>query len=350
MILIISDRTDLQVYFVMLELEKLGLEYGLFSPAEYPASASISLSFDGGVSDCLFSLESGQLVRASSIHAVWYRKPGLPRLNSIHTPHEREFAFSELRAGLRGLYDHVKDAFWISSLDRMTAAANKLGQLRLASQLGMRVPRSVFTNDPVTARDFVAANGNRVIYKSVGDVGLISREGAWDEGTVVAELYTTLLDRATIEEGISRIAACPALLQEYVDKDIELRVTVVGESIFCAELLSQNNTDALVDWRQGDIFEIEHRIHELPAPVRAQCLRLVRSYGLEFGAIDMIRRPDGDYVFLELNPNGQYGWLEALTGLQISKAIAERFACCARSDIESCRRPTTVPKTLISHR
>ena len=93
---------------------------------------------------------------------------------------------------------------------------------------------------------------------------------------------------------------------EYIEKDVEIRVTLVGESVFAAELHSQAHEDAVVDWRKGDVFAIEHRIHELPAAVQRQCIDL-QAYGLQFGAIDLIRRKDETYIFLELNPNVNMG-------------------------------------------
>jgi hypothetical protein len=54
---------------------------------------------------------------------------------------------------------------------------------------------------------------------------------------------------------------------------------------------------------------------------------IISPYGLEFDAIKLIKKRDGSYVFLELNPNSRYGCVEAVTGSAISKAIASQFAC-----------------------
>jgi glutathione synthase/RimK-type ligase-like ATP-grasp enzyme len=278
-----------------------------------------------GLDYCTFSLEDGSVVKSSEVHAVWYRKPGLPRLHPKTKSHELEFVFSESREGLRGLYDALRHAYWISPLENINTASNKLRQLRRASSLGLTVPRTVYTNDATTARAFISDNGGRVIYKSIGDGALFKRAGKWDAGTVVGEIYTTLLDQSTIELGISRLSTCPAFFQEYIEKDVELRVTVVGRSVFAAELDSQSHDEARIDWRRGDVLAMEHRVHNLPVEVRQKCVSLVEQFHLEFGAIDMIKCKDGRYVFLELNPNGQYLWIEDLTGLKISRAIAEQL-------------------------
>ncbi|GAA5107770.1 MvdC/MvdD family ATP grasp protein [Nocardia iowensis] len=335
MILIISDRRDIHAYFVVVELEKLGIEYGFLNGADFPTSMTMSQSIGEGADLCTFSLEDGSVAKSSEVHAVWYRKPGLPRLHPETGPHEREFAFGESREGLRGLYDALRHAYWISPLDNINKASNKLRQLRTAARLGFNVPRTVYTNDPTTARAFISNIAGGVIYKPVGDGALFERAGRWDPGTVVGEIYASLLDQSTIEAGISRFSACPALFQEYIEKDVELRVTVVGRSVFAAELDSQSHQDASVDWRRGDVLAIEHRVHELPIEVRQKCVSLVEELDLEFGAIDMIKCKDGRYVFLEINPNGQYLWIEDMTGLKISRAIAEQLQ---RGHEEAIRR------------
>jgi glutathione synthase/RimK-type ligase-like ATP-grasp enzyme len=331
-VLIISDKSDLQVYYVMVELEELGVDYGLFNAADYPTRAFVSQSFESRGDSCSIGLEGGAVVHSAEVEAVWYRKPDVPQLHPKVSGYERQFSFNECQAGLRGMYHALDHAYWISRLDNIRAASNKLRQLRCASRLGFEVPQTLFTNDASEARAFLAALPSSVIYKSIGDTALVERDGPWDNGSVIGELFTTLLDEETLEAGLERLTACPALFQEYVEKEVELRITVVGGSVFGAELHSQAQPATHIDWRRGTPLEIEHRVHDLPADLRSKCLELVRTFGLEFAAIDMVKAPDGRYVFLELNPNGQYGWIEAQTPLQISKAIARRLAA-ARTEI-----------------
>jgi pyruvate carboxylase len=49
---------------------------------------------------------------------------------------------------------------------------------------------------------------------------------------------------------------------------------------------------------------------------------LMRSLGLRFGALDFLVTPEGEWVFLEVNPNGQRAFVEQATGLPIAAAIA----------------------------
>lgn len=112
-------------------------------------------------------------------------------------------------------------------------------------------------------------------------------------------------------------------MQEYISKRVELRVTVVGSRVFAAEIHSQVNSSTKHDWRRYDLDRTPHMRHPLPPSVEACCVQLVQTLRLNFGAIDMIVTPSGEYVFLEINGNGQWGWIEDLTGLPIADAIVE---------------------------
>ena len=113
------------------------------------------------------------------------------------------------------------------------------------------------------------------------------------------------------------------IFQAYVPKRVELRITVVGQQVFAAEIHSQHTHHTRHDWRRYDLDETPHFPHALPPDVAQRCLRLVQALGLCYGAIDMVLTPDDRYVFLEINPNGQYLWIEQLTGLPITDALCD---------------------------
>jgi glutathione synthase/RimK-type ligase-like ATP-grasp enzyme len=123
------------------------------------------------------------------------------------------------------------------------------------------------------------------------------------------------------EEAFSQTVS---FVQEYVSKSFELRVTIVGEDVFTARIDNQELEEdkGKVDWRQG--YDSGLRLSEflLPETIKDKCLTLVHALGLNFGCIDLIVRPDGEYIFLECNPNGQWLWVELETGMKISKSIA----------------------------
>jgi glutathione synthase/RimK-type ligase-like ATP-grasp enzyme len=124
-------------------------------------------------------------------------------------------------------------------------------------------------------------------------------------------------------EDLSGLRLCPMTFQEMVPKAMELRVTVVGKEIFSASINSQSSERATHDWRRDGAGLIEDwRRYDLPEDVKVRLLKLMDYFGLNYGAIDIIVTPDDRHIFLEVNPAGEFFWLERFPGLPISRAIA----------------------------
>jgi glutathione synthase/RimK-type ligase-like ATP-grasp enzyme len=91
-----------------------------------------------------------------------------------------------------------------------------------------------------------------------------------------------------------------------------------------AAINSQASERAAHDWRRDGIRMIQDwQPYELPRGVEEKILRLMDYFVLNYGAIDIIVTPDGRHVFLEINPVGEFFWLERYTGLPIADTIAE---------------------------
>jgi D-alanine-D-alanine ligase-like ATP-grasp enzyme len=104
-------------------------------------------------------------------------------------------------------------------------------------------------------------------------------------------------------------------------------VTIIGDDIFAAELHSQVHEETQYDWRHYEV-EVPTYEHQLPVEIAEQCLALTKAYGLHFSTSDLIVTPEGRYVFLEMNPNGQFLWVqERVPTLKMREAMA---ACLMR--------------------
>lgn len=110
----------------------------------------------------------------------------------------------------------------------------------------------------------------------------------------------------------------PSIFQEYIEKEYELRITVVGEKVFAAKVDSQKQEETKIDWRK---HKTPFQQYTLPKEISDKCVELTQKLNLSFGAIDIIKNKEGEYIFLEINPNGQWAWLDMETGLNISDEI-----------------------------
>jgi glutathione synthase/RimK-type ligase-like ATP-grasp enzyme len=115
----------------------------------------------------------------------------------------------------------------------------------------------------------------------------------------------------------------PTFFQEYVPKELEIRITVVGDKVFPIAIHSQKNVLTVDDWRRDQKGDLKYSHHELPPNVEDKCRRLLKEFGLQFGAIDMILTPKRDYYFLEINPNGQWAWIEEVSSLPMAATLID---------------------------
>ncbi|NLH79665.1 MAG: ATP-dependent carboxylate-amine ligase [Phyllobacteriaceae bacterium] len=319
-ILIVTGEHDSTADLMVLHLADRGVAFERFHPQDLPRDATVTVRFGPNHPPEGRMTTLGTPIDWSEIAAVWYRRPQAFSLSTGLGAEEREFAFHECTAVTQGMWRSF-DAFWVNHPDRIRIAESKPLQLTLAGRLGFRLPRTLFTNDPGEVRALWDACGGAIVYKSMTQ-GVLGQ-------SVQKSVYT---NRVTAEH-LARadlLRNAPGLFQEEIPKAADLRITVVGERLFPIEIRSQTDPDALVDWRRGAVPNMAHVPCTLPAEVERACLALNRRLGLHYSAIDMVLTPDGEHVFLEINPSGQFGWIESVTGLPIIETLADLLLDGAR--------------------
>lgn len=303
MILIVTNKQDYTADFFILELRKHDIDFIRFNTEDFPTQISVSLEIDQlGFQNSYFNIY-GTKVLLKEITGVWYRRPVSPLPSqSIDDPIARDFVIAESEHVLRSVW-RLLDCKWVSHPDYLRMAESKPYQLITATKLGFQIPSSLITNESSQAQGFVASN-TKSIYKPL-QYGHILR----DDG--VGLVYTNLLEQDHLAS-FDAVQYSPSMFQEYVPKQSEIRVTVVGCQVFAVELDSQMTDMGKHDWRRANLGDLPHVAVNLPSEVEKLCVSLVKSLNINFGAIDLIKTPDNQYVFLEINPNGQWAWIEQM--------------------------------------
>jgi hypothetical protein len=112
--------------------------------------------------------------------------------------------------------------------------------------------------------------------------------------------------------------------QEWVPKAYEVRLIAVGIKQFAVGIRTDDPA-AHVDWRTNyDV--LDYSIVQIPDRIIAQIRAFMTRSNLTFSALDFVVTPEGDWVFLESNSVGQYGWLNPTLGTAVSDAIADHLA------------------------
>jgi glutathione synthase/RimK-type ligase-like ATP-grasp enzyme len=325
MILVLSLADDPVAREGERRLRARGADVLLFDSRTLPESAQLHLGWDAqGVRHGHLISAEGRAVDLSSIRAVWHRRAMAGRPSAIRDPMHRKFVEEETDRVLWYLWSALEVPFLPAPLPVLRKTQEKLLQLDLAGRLGFAIPPTLVTNDPGEVLAFLRRHSHRCITKHLSSSSMT--EAGMDATFMRFTEPITHRDMAAV----SAVRLCPTFVQAYVDKRLELRVTVVGERVFAAEIHSQTSAHSRYDWRKYDHSRTPYFVHRLPREVEERCLRLTHALGLRYGALDLILTPDGRYVFLEINPAGEYQWVEARTGLPITDAICDLLVSLAQ--------------------
>jgi len=312
MILVISSDRDLHARAVLAGLARVGARATLLDLSHFPARAQLSISYKpSGEQDFRVRDGSDGELALAQCRTIWWRRPQPFQLHAeITNSAYRAFALSESHEAFAGLWLAV-DAFWVNHPLRDQAAAHKVYQLKVARDVGLATPLTLVTNDPDEARAMSRALGpDRMIYKAFS-----ATEQHWRETRLLKAEERALLDN---------VRFAPLIFQQYVPAEVDLRVTIVGKDVFAAAIHSQETSYA-VDFRM-DMAAGRVQAFELPDGVAEALHALMDRLGLVYGAIDMRLTPDGEFVFLEINPAGQWLFIEERTGQPITQTFVRLLA------------------------
>lgn len=209
---------------------------------------------------------------------------------------------------------------WVpGSFDAIALANDKAGQLHRAVRAGFEIPATLITSIPAELLEFYREHRGRVVSKSFANHYFPS-----DAQSPAAFLDTRAVSRRRLA-AYQTIRACPAIFQAMVPKAYELRVTVIGDRAFACEIHTQGANHTRYDSRRFDAANTAHRPHALPESLSTLCRAFVREHRLSYAGFDFIVTPDGRYVFLEMNANGEYRWLEELTRMPMTDAMVDHL-------------------------
>jgi glutathione synthase/RimK-type ligase-like ATP-grasp enzyme len=213
----------------------------------------------------------------------------------------------------QGLWNLLRDRKWINDPWQTNIAESKIWQLSVASEVGFYLPDTIITSDPKRVIRFHESHPEGIIAKLLGVSPLVGKV-----------IYTNVVTADYMTQ-IDSVKFSPVIFQVLLKKLYELRITVVGEQIFSAKVYSQEDKMTAIDWRvrpELNDFDVRMEITTLPEVVETKIFELMRKLGLRYGCIDMVVTPTGDYVFLEINPSGQWHFVQLKTGAQIAEALA----------------------------
>lgn len=313
-ILVLTNSLDgIHSEVVISKLRNLGEKVFRLDVDRIDKGVGLVLGIDTEKFECIVS--DGTDLSLEKVKSVWYRRPA--RFNvDISDQLQKNFVEDELAELLSGIWLSLDNCFWLPNPHHLERASKKIWQLTVAKQIGLKTPRTIFTNDPERVLKFYKECKGRVVHKTLKRTFLnYDNRGFRIPVTLVTPKHLKQVDL---------VRKAPSFFQEYVEKEYDARITVVGRKVFAVRIDSQSHPLTAVDWRQPELIDkIPYSKIELPQATENLVLTLLDRLGLNFGALDFAVNPKGEYIFLEVNPTGQWYWLEHLTGALISDAICD---------------------------
>ena len=322
MLLIITNKEDVHPNPV---IEKLGGFPFLRLNSEdllkeYKMSWSSS---QGEISWRLSSRLNNIEVTSENLTSVWERRPLKPKnlLNKNSNRKVGKFCRDEAVHFFQYFRYFLNENFYIGHplVDR--TAESRFIQHRCAQKFGVSCASSIYSNNSKELKQF-ASKYTQLFIKSIYTDSINYEDYYLSLGSVKTSSNNIInASDQSLESTIN-------YLQEYIEKDFELRITVICDKVFACKLNSQELDDenGKIDWRDGLLNgKLKHEVFELPDRIHAFCIHYLKEMNQHYGAFDFIVTPSGDYVFLECNSNGQWYWIELETGMNISGAIAEHL-------------------------
>jgi glutathione synthase/RimK-type ligase-like ATP-grasp enzyme len=297
-VLIICEAVDLHASAITWALEQCGTDVMRWHPAP-PWAPAGAVRFDGTSVDYRFAANGGEIT-PSSVEAVWMRRWSRPVFPLSFREGDRRASHDELTAYHRGLLELLpRDILWANPLGDRVSANYKLRQLATAISVGLPIPRTLVTDDASQAREFVASEPDgEVIYKPFHSLH-------WQRaGNEIYRTATTPVTTADFDDPRA-LAWSPGIFQKFVPKAFELRISIFGRTCVSAKIFDQDP----IDWRTRQ-SDMKVGPCALPEAVETKLHALMDALGLVMGMVDLIVTPDGDYVFLEVNEQGQFLWVE----------------------------------------
>jgi len=300
MILIITHKEDFTTDFVIEKLNEQNIKYFRLNCEDLNKNNYL---FDNS-NDFNFSING-----ISEFSSVWFRRTKLPDIDTTDQD-KKIFLLADYESLFDNLFNLINSKKWLSNPNYIYKAENKLYQLQKAKEIGFNIPNTIVTNNHKQLSEFVSDNANEVIIKPI-------RQGRIQLSDGVKTIFTNQVGKEVLENLIE-YDLTPSIVQNLIQKEYELRITVVGDKVFSAKINSQENENTQTDWRKekNPFFECY-----IPQEIENKCIKLLTELNISFGAIDLIKDKNGEYIFLEINPNGQWAWIEMETGLKISEAI-----------------------------
>lgn len=302
--LILTNHDDVSINYLIEKLDRASI-----SSLRINSEDINKFEFDVNPGESFSFFYKDQLIDLKRSKSVIFRRIPL-KYNKGQEGDDHKYLNLERKHFWEGLFLSLDHCKWINPMFGTQIAERKLYQLQIAKRLGLLVPKTIITNNRESALNFLKNCSSSIIKPISNGLQVINDK--------VFSIYTTEISYQSFNQmNITSIFDTPVFLQEKIQNKGDIRVTIVGSTLYAVKITKDGDD---VDWRKPNLKK-NYSIIDLPSKIQDKLLLLNKTFGLVYSAIDLILTPKGDYIFLEVNPVGEWVWLEHELGIDISTKL-----------------------------
>lgn len=266
--------------------------------------------------DITIITNSERKINFSNVQSVWYRRGNFNNGNGVLNDNKNEqakevdyfvqIAHAEWKCTADWLFKNLKNKLEIG--DYFKTNPNKLDVLKLAKNIGLLIPDSIITSK----KEDLLNSKWKIINKNISNIAHVA---------IQDKSYCN----RTVEINIEDLPETffPSLFQKLIIKKYELRIFFLHNKFYSMAIFSQEDDKTSIDFRNYNHLKPNRTVpFQLPFDIKCKLMKLMKLMGLNTASIDMMVTPKDEYVFLEVNPDGQFGMVSYPCNYFIEREIA----------------------------
>jgi hypothetical protein len=317
MLLIISSQIDPHVDSVITEFNKIGFKNFLrldLGTSFHDFSISFKSQRDLSIDWQIKNNYNGHSLTQSNLSSAWWRRSSSVVEDSLSPNPSAESAdINECAINTKLIVESINQEYFpFGHPTLLRKSENKFLQLTQAKKVNFCIPRFIFSNNVNNIQEFLSSSRD-VVVKVIG-LTTLSKDNDSYGFTATRINSLDLLDKLTRSQSA-------LFIQDEIKRTTDVRVIFSEYFAYGFAISTDKLPENEIDWRPYTL-ECKHQVISIPDDIQEKCRQFLKLMNLKIGHFDFIVDINGNWNFLECNPNGQWLWLEQMTGTPLSHKFA----------------------------
>lgn len=300
--ILVLGQSDAHVEMICSKIEARGKKALALDTRYFPERLQIAYNTDAIVEGTLKIVDGDnvtEIIELSDITAVYWECYAGVYPDAQYFGKEYQFAYQECETAIKSLFEMMNHCLWVNPPSNVLRHQLKPYQSQMAKELGVVMPDTLITNDPDALKTFFEKHDKQIISKPISGMGILNK----------------IEEKDLVSDTLKRLCKMPIQFQEYVS-GIDYRVHIVGDEVFVAEIVSET-----LNYKTDKGFFLQ--ASSVPEEIIETSKKIAEKMGYVLTGIDWRKRPDGEFVFIEVNPSPKFMLFEEQCGQPIGDALAE---------------------------